>query len=73
MAFVVILLSSFLGVVASITALVFSDATWFQALMIYIAASLVPAALVMAGVYLHMQITRALTMPDDSTRARATR
>lgn len=77
MALLVMFLSGFCGIVASITALVGYDASWFQALMIYLITSIAPAALIMAGLYLHTQIARALstpeTMPDVSTRAQATR
>ncbi|WP_306004533.1 hypothetical protein [Aquicoccus porphyridii] len=77
MALLVMFLSGFCGIAASITALVGYDASWLQALMIYLVTSIVPAALIMAGIYLHTQIIRALstpeTMPDVSTRVQATR
>ncbi|WP_372613988.1 hypothetical protein [Aquicoccus sp.] len=64
MAIVVIILSGVLGIVASIAALVFADVTWFQALMIYLVACITPAALVMAGAYVHTLIVRSINVPD---------
>ncbi len=60
MALVVVLLSSLVGMVASLVALVGYDANWGFALTLYLVASIVPAALVMAGTYLHMQLGRGL-------------
>ena len=59
MAFAIVLLSSIAGLAASLIALIGFDATWSQALVIYLVTTSLPAAVVMAGIYLHMQITRA--------------
>jgi hypothetical protein len=73
MALVVMFFSGFLGVAASLTALVGFDVAWSHALVIYLVTSIVPAALVMAAVHLHTQITRALTSPDTEAQVRVSR
>ncbi|WP_137701365.1 hypothetical protein [Marimonas lutisalis] len=73
MALAVMFLSGMAGVVTSLTALILFNVSWSNALAIYLVTSIVPAALVMAGLYLHMQITRALTTPDGEARAHSPR
>ena len=69
MALAVVFLSGLAGVAASLIALIGFDVSWTHALAIYLVTSIVPAALVMAGLFLHMQGTRALTTPDAEARA----
>lgn len=64
MALAIVFLSGLVGVIASLTALVAFDASWSYALVLYLVTSTLPAALIMAGLYLHMLIARALANPD---------
>ena len=50
-----------LGMLVSLVALIGYETSLSYALVLYLVTSIVPAALVMAGYYLHMQITGALT------------
>ena len=69
MALVVVVLSGLAGVVTALVALVGFDASLSQALIIYLVSSIVPVALVMAAVFLHMQIGRAMTTHTDALAA----
>ena len=61
MALVVVVLSGMLGMIAALAALIGFEASLSQALALYLVSSIVPAALVMAGLYLHVQVTRPMT------------
>ena len=56
MAFVVMLLSSLAGVVATLVALIGYDVSWGQAFVIYLVWSIVPAAVVMSSLYIYMSL-----------------
>lgn len=77
MAIVVIILSGFLGIAASIAALVFAEAAWSQALLIYLVVSIAPVMLVMVGAFLHTLVIRSVNVPDPMpgviARSQATR
>ena len=56
MAFAIMIISGFAGLVGSLVALIGFDASWSQALMIYLVGSVLPAALTMAVIYLQTLI-----------------
>lgn len=69
MALLILFLSSVAGMIVSLVALLAFGVTWSQALALYLVASIVPAALVMAGVYIQMLFTRSVH--DHEPKARA--
>jgi hypothetical protein len=71
MALAIVLLSGLIGVATSLIALVAFDASWSYALVLYLAASTVPAALIMAGFYVHMLLSRAFASPEIEAHATA--
>ena len=68
MALIVVVMSGLAGVLAALIALIGFDASFSQALALYLVVSIVPAALVMAGLFLHMQAARALTAQAAADR-----
>lgn len=66
MAILLILLGGASGLVVSLSAALFFGAGWMTALTIYFVASIVPVALGMAGVYIHMLLSQP---PTDATAA----
>lgn len=69
MALVVVMFSSLLGMIASLVALFAFGVSLPQALALYLVSSIVPVALVLAGVYLHMLITRAMAAHQGTPEA----
>lgn len=66
------LLSSVGSLIAAVVALVFYDVSLTFALGIYLVAAIVPVALILAGVYVHMLITDNAqpTQVADTARSR---
>ncbi|MDQ2091030.1 hypothetical protein [Marimonas arenosa] len=64
MALVIVMLSGVAGGIAALVALIFYNVSLMQALALYLVSSIVPVALVMAGVFLYIQITRAMATHD---------
>jgi hypothetical protein len=64
MAFVTVLLSGLTGLIAALIALAGYDTALSQTLLIYLVGSTVPAALIMAGAYIHALVNRQST-PDS--------
>lgn len=66
------LLSSVGSLIAAVVALVFYDVSLTFALGIYLVAAIVPVALILAGVYVHMLITdnAQRTQVADTARSR---
>lgn len=69
MALVVIIMSGIVGMFTALVGFLGFDFTLAQAVALYLVSSIVPVALVMAGFYLHMQITRVMTTHDTLAEA----
>lgn len=69
MALVLILGSSLVGMIASLVALFAFDVTWTQALALYLVASIVPTALIMAATYVQILISHRVSGHESEARA----
>ena len=69
MALVIVIMSGIVGMFTALIALFGFDVSLSQAVALYLVSSIVPVALVMAGFYLHMQITRVMTTHDALAEA----
>ncbi len=69
MAILIVLFSGFAGMLTALVALIGYDVAWSQALVIYLVASTLPAALLMAALYLQVLIRNALAAPDTAVEA----
>ena len=69
MALLAVVLSGLIGACAALIALIGFDASFSQALIVYLVASVVPVAISMAGAYVHVLISRAWPAAEtQSTR-----
>ncbi|MDU8927481.1 hypothetical protein RXV86_08810 [Alisedimentitalea sp. MJ-SS2] len=68
MAVVAVGLSTVLGMLVSLVALIGFGTSLSYALGLYLVSSIVPAALVMAGYYLHMQLTGSMTAHKEQAQ-----
>lgn len=64
MALATIVISSFLGVIAALIALVGFDVSYAQAFALYFISSIGPVAVVMAVVALQMQLRPVMSAPE---------
>ncbi len=69
MALILILMSSLVGLIASVVALFGFDVSWSQALALYLVASIVPTALIMAGAYVQVLLAHRLSGHEAQARA----
>lgn len=64
MAIAIVMMSGLVGAIAAVVACVSFDFSLAQAFALYLASSTVPAVLVVGGVFLHIQTSRAMAAQD---------